>query len=137
MTVCRGIKGATTVERNTGEAILAATTELLGRMVELNAIDPDDVASALFSTTTDLNAEFPAVAARRMGWTEVPLSCVYEMDVPGSLRLCLRILLHVNTDKTAREIVHVYLRGARVLRPDLAQRLDAVVPQTAAAVPEG
>src|SRR6185437_5405345 len=106
-------------------------------MVELNAIDSDDVASALFSTTTDLNAEFPAVAARRMGWTEVTLSCVYEMDVPGSLRLCLRILLHVNTEKSAREIVHVYLRGARALRPDLAQRLDTVAPPSAAALPEG
>jgi chorismate mutase len=137
VTVCRGIKGATTVERNTRDAILAATNELLGRMVELNAIDSDDVASALFSTTTDLNAEFPAVAARRMGWTEVPLSCVYEMDVPGSLRLCLRILLHVNTEKSAREIVHVYLRGARALRPDLAQRLDTVAPPSAAVLPEG
>ena len=124
MTVCRGIKGATTIERNTREAILEGTAELLQLMIEHNQIDPDDVASALFTTTTDLNAEFPAVAARRMGWTEVPLCCAHEMDVPGSLRMCLRILLHVNTDKRPQEIVHVYIRGARVLRPDLVARLS-------------
>ncbi len=122
MTVCRGVKGATTIERNGREEILAATTELLQVMIQHNSIDPDDVASALFTTTTDLNAEFPAVAARRMGWTEVPLVCAHELDVPGSLRMCLRILLHVNTQKTAREIVHVYIHGARVLRPDLVAR---------------
>lgn len=137
MTVCRGVKGATTVERNTRDAILSATDELLGLMVEHNDIDPDDVASALFSTTTDLNAEFPAVAARRMGWTEVPLSCVHELDVPGSLRLCLRILLHVNTERSAREITHVYLRGARALRPDLVARLADNEPPRRATVPEG
>jgi chorismate mutase len=122
VTVCRGIKGATTIERNTREDILAATTELLGLLVEHNGIHPDDVASALFTTTTDLNAEFPAVAARRMGWTEVPLSCMHELDVPGSLPMCLRILLHVNTDKKASEIVHVYIHGAKVLRPDIVAR---------------
>ncbi len=122
MTVCRGIKGATTVERNGREEILAATAELLQLMVEHNAIDSDDIASALFTTTADLNAEFPAVAARHLGWTEVPLCCAHELDVPGSLRMCLRILLHVNTDKSAREINHVYIRGARVLRPDLVAR---------------
>ena len=124
MTVCRSIKGATTVERNTREDILAATTELLQLMVEHNDIDPDDVASALFTTTADLNAEFPAVAARRIGWTEVPLCCAHELDVPGSLRMCLRILLHINTDKAARDIVHIYHRGAKVLRPDLVERLS-------------
>jgi chorismate mutase len=124
VTVCRGIKGATTVERNTRDDILAATTELLQLMIEQNGIEPDDVASALFTLTADLNAEFPAVAARRMGWTEVPLTCMHELDVPGSLRQCLRILLHVNTDKKASEIVHVYLRGARVLRPDLVARFS-------------
>ncbi len=124
MTVCRGIKGATTVERNTRDEILAATTELLQLMIERNGIDPDDVASALFTTTTDLNAEFPAVAARRMGWTEVPLVCAHELDVPGSLGMCLRILLHVNTEKSAREINHVYIRGARVLRPDIVARFS-------------
>lgn len=124
MTVCRGIKGATTVERNTREEILAATAELLALMVEQNGIDPDDVASALFTTTMDLNAEFPAVAARRMAWTEVALCCAHELDVPGSLPMCLRILLHVNTEKPASEIVHVYIRGAKVLRPDLVARFQ-------------
>lgn len=124
MTVCRGIKGATTVERNARDEILAATTELLQLMIERNGIDPDDVASALFTTTTDLNAEFPAVAARRMGWTEVPLVCAHELDVPGSLGMCLRILLHVNTERSAREIAHVYIRGARVLRPDIVARFS-------------
>jgi chorismate mutase len=123
VTVCRGIKGATTVERNSREDILNATIELLQRMVDLNQFTPDDVASALFTTTTDLNAEFPAVAARQMGWTDVPLCCAHELDVPGSLRMCLRILLHVNTDKRAQEINHVYIRGAQVLRPDLVSRL--------------
>ncbi len=123
MTVCRGIKGATTVERNTREAILEATKELLTSMIELNGIEPDDVASAIFTLSSDLNAEFPAVAARQMGWTEVPLSCMQELDVPGSLRSCLRILLHVNTDTGAAEITHVYTKGARVLRPDLVARL--------------
>jgi chorismate mutase len=123
VTVCRGIKGATTLEKNTRDEILEATKALLTLMIEHNSIDPDDVASALFTVTSDLNAEFPALAARQMGWTEVPLSCMHELDVPGSLRMCLRILLHVNTDRRANEIVHVYTKGARVLRPDLVARL--------------
>jgi chorismate mutase len=90
-------------------------------MVELNELDVDDVASAFFSTSPDLNAEFPAVAARlSLGWDHTALSCMHEMNVPGSLPMCVRILLHVNTNKRADEVVHVYLRGARVLRPDLA-----------------
>jgi len=116
--LCRGIRGATTVEANSREAILEATGELLAAMVTANDIKPEDVASAFFTTTPDLNAEFPALAARRLGWNDVPLLCGHEMTVPGSLPMCLRILLHVNTDKTADQIVHVYLRGARVLRPD-------------------
>lgn len=115
----RGIRGATTVERNTREAILEATTELLNEMVKANDIHPDDVASAIFTTSPDLNAEFPAVAARNCGWTHVALLCGHEMAVPGSLPMCLRILLHVNTERSAGEIVHVYLRGAKVLRPDI------------------
>jgi chorismate mutase len=116
--LCRGIRGATTVEANSREAILEATAELLAAMVKANGIKPEDVASAFFTTTPDLNAEFPALAARRLGWNDVPLLCGHEMAVPGSLPMCLRILLHVNTDKTADQIVHVYLRGARALRPD-------------------
>jgi chorismate mutase len=116
--LCRGIRGATTVDSNTPEAILNATAELLTAMVKANSIRPEDVASAIFTTTPDLNAEFPALAARRLGWNDVALLCGHEMAVPGSLAMCLRILLHVNTDKRADQIVHVYLRGAQALRPD-------------------
>ena len=116
----RGIRGATTVESNTRDAILEAAGELLGEIIRVNAIDKDDVASAYFSTTTDLNAEFPAVVARRdFGWTNIALMCGHEMDVPGSLRMCLRIMLHVNTETPQSKVRHVYLRGAAVLRPDL------------------
>lgn len=116
----RGIRGATTVEANTREAILDATRELLTEIVRLNAIETEAVASAYFTTTTDLDAEFPAVVARReFGWTNVALMCGHEMDVPGSLRMCLRIMLHVNTEQAQDEVCHVYQRGAAVLRPDL------------------
>jgi chorismate mutase len=118
---CRGIRGATTVTANTREAILDATRELLAELVRANDIRAEDVASAYFTTTSELNAEFPAVAARNgLGWTNVALMCGHEMDVPGSLRMCLRILLHVNTERAQAEVCHVYLRGAAVLRPDLA-----------------
>ncbi len=116
---CRGIRGATTVEANNREAILDATSELLTALVEANGIQPDDVASAFFTTTPDLNAEFPAVAARSLGWSNVALMCGHEMAVPGSLPMCLRIMLHVNTTRTQNEIQHIYLRGAQALRPDL------------------
>jgi len=115
---CRGIRGATTVDENVPAAILEATTELLAELVRANSLDVEDIASAVFSTTTDLDAEFPAVAANTMGWTNVALMCGHEMQVPGSLQRCLRVLLHVNTEKSQHEIVHVYLRGAKVLRPD-------------------
>ncbi len=116
----RGIRGAITVESNTRDAILDATRELLGEMIRANDVHAEDVASAWFTLTSDLNAEFPAVVARQhFGWTNVALECLQEMDVPGSLRLCLRILLHLNTERTQDQICHVYLRGAAVLRPDL------------------
>ena len=115
----RGVRGATTVEANTVEAISEATRELLGAMLKANEIDVEYVASAFFTTTVDLNAEFPALAARDVVGTKVALMCGHEMNKPGGLPMCLRILLHVNTDKKAREIKHIYLRGARVLRPDL------------------
>jgi chorismate mutase len=118
----RGIRGATTVERNEREAILEATAELLQHMIQANDIDQDDVASAWFTTTPDLNADFPAIAARRsLGWTHVALMDAHHMDVPGALPMCLRALLLVNTSRRQDEIVHVYLRGARVLRPDLSR----------------
>lgn len=116
----RGIRGATTVASNTKDAILEATHELLSAIIEANGLREDDVASVFFTTTPDLNAEFPAVAARQMGWSHVALMCAHEMPVPGSLSMCLRILVHANTSKAQSEMQFVYLRGARVLRPDLA-----------------
>lgn len=114
----RGIRGATTVETNSPDAILEATTELLAEMMQANDLKVDDLASVFFTTTHDLNAEFPAVAARRLGWHDIALMCGHEMDVPGSLAMCLRILLHANTEREPHQLVHVYLRGAKVLRPD-------------------
>ncbi|MBI2760858.1 MAG: chorismate mutase [Chloroflexi bacterium] len=116
----RGIRGATTVDRNERGAILEATRELLEHMVQANDILPEDVATAWFTTTPDLNADFPAIAARReLGWTHVALMDAHHMDVPGALPMCLRIMLLVNTTRRQDEIAHIYLRGARVLRPDL------------------
>lgn len=118
MVVCRGVRGATTVDRDDREAVLKATRELLGLMVRLNGINPIDVASAIFTTTPDVISVFPATAARQLGWLDVPLMCAHEMQVPGSLERCVRILLHWNTDKPQDEIQHVYLHDARTLRPD-------------------
>lgn len=122
---CRGVRGATTVERDTAEDILEATRELLVEVIARNEIEAEAVASAIFTTTPDLHAEFPAVAARQLGWTDVPLLCGHEMTRPGALTQCIRVLLHLNTTKTAAEIQHVYLRGAVALRPDLAARRTA------------
>ncbi|MDP6605345.1 MAG: chorismate mutase [Dehalococcoidia bacterium] len=116
----RGIRGATTVTANTRDDILDAARELLDEIVTRNEVDRDNVASIIFSTTTDLDAEFPAVAARDAGFTHVALECLHEMNVPGSLPRCLRILMHVNSDRSQNEISHVYLRDAGALRPDLA-----------------
>ncbi len=127
---CRGIRGATSVEANSPDAILAATTELLAEMMRANDLRIDNIASAFFTTTLDLNAEFPAVAARQLGWHNVALLCAHEMDVPGSLPMCLRILLHVNTEKEPQELVHVYLRGAKVLRPDQGHERDEMMEAT-------
>lgn len=119
---CRGIRGATTVAENTREAILDATRELLQALIDANDLQENDIASVIFTTTPDLNAEFPAVAARQIGWTSTALLCGHEMDVPGSLQRCLRILIHWNTTCQTNEIVHVYLREARSLRPEHAQK---------------
>ena len=121
MTV-RGIRGATTVGEDTPEAILDATEELVKEIVAANGIRSEDVASALFTVTPDLRAEFPAAAARRMGWTMVPLLNFTEIGVPGRLERCIRVLLHVNTERAQNEMIHVYLRDAVSLRPDLASR---------------
>jgi chorismate mutase len=118
---CRGIRGATTVARNDREEILTATRQLLALMIRRNGIDPKDVASALFSTTRDIDAEFPALAARQLGWLDVPLLCGHEMTVPGSLPMCIRVMVHWNTDKPQNEIEHVYIRDANRLRPDLSK----------------
>ena len=120
---CRGIRGATTVERNEREEILSATTELLQLIIHQNDLQIEDIASAIFSLTEDLDAEFPAVAARMLGWTEVPLLCTREIPVPGSLPMCIRVLLHVNTTRSLAEIQHVYIRGATNLRPTFAVQL--------------
>ncbi|MFN3974859.1 MAG: chorismate mutase [Dehalococcoidia bacterium] len=114
--VCRGVRGATTASANTREAILEATKELLHALVTANSLDTQDIAMALFTTTRDLNAEFPAVAARQMGWESVPLMCTHEMEVPDGLPRCIRVLLLVNTDKAQEEIRHIYLREAVNLR---------------------
>ena len=119
---CRGIRGATTVEHNDREEILAATTELLQLLIRRNDLHAEDVASAIFTVTEDLDAEFPALAARSLGWTEVALICTREIPVPGSLEKCIRILLHVNTTRSAAEIQHVYIRGAVNLRPTLNEK---------------
>ncbi|MBS1251154.1 MAG: Chorismate mutase AroH [Anaerolineales bacterium] len=116
--MCRGVRGATVIEENTREAILAGTRELLQRMIDVNGIDSDDVASAIFTTTRDLNAEFPAVAARQLGWCNQALLCSHEMAIPGALDSVVRILVHWNTTKNAKEIRHIYLNGAETLRPD-------------------
>lgn len=113
----RGIRGATTVARNDRDEILAATTELLKVMVQLNGLRPEDVAHVWFTVTPDLDAEFPAFAARELGWTEVPLMCGREIPVPGALPLCIRALISWNTSKGQREIKHVFLHGAKELRP--------------------
>jgi chorismate mutase len=115
----RGIRGAVTVERDDADLMLDATERLLRAIVTENDIDKDAIASALFTVTPDLHAQFPAAAARRIGWTQVPLLNFTEIAVTGSLALCIRVLLHVNTEKSQDDIVHVYLDGARVLRPDL------------------
>lgn len=112
----RGIRGATTADGNTREAILEATTELLERLTEANELETDDIAAAMFTTTVDLNAEFPALAARKMGWGYVALLDSHEMRVPDALTQCIRVLILVNTDKAPQELTNVYLRGATNLR---------------------
>lgn len=119
MSAVRGVRGAITVERDDATLLLDATERLLRQIVAENDIRSEDVASALFTLTPDLCSQFPAVAARRMGWTRVPLLNFTEIAVPDGLPRVIRVLLHVNTDKRQDQIVHVYLDGARVLRPDL------------------
>jgi len=120
-TKCRGIRGATTADENTPDAILSATEELLERLIVENNLHSMDIAAMIFSATPDINAAFPAKAARNIGWHEVAAFGTQEIDVPGALPLCIRILILANTDRNQAEIKHVYLRGAIVLRPDRAR----------------
>ena len=113
----RGIRGATTVERNDREAILKGTRELLDVLVRLNGLRAEDVGYVWFTVTPDLDAEFPAFAARELGWTDVPLMCGQEIGVPGALGKCIRVLVSWNTAKSQREVRHAFLHGARSLRP--------------------
>lgn len=114
--VCRGVRGATIAADNTADAIRDAIRELVCHMVDDNAIDPDDLASAMFTTTPDLNASFPAEAIRHMGWEYVPMLGAVEMAKPGAPGRCIRVLLLWNTARGPRDIRHVYLRGTEVLR---------------------
>jgi len=115
----RGIRGATTVDSNTREEIISKTKELLESILEKNEILIKDIASVIFSVTDDIDAEFPAVASRALGWIYTPLFCNREIPVEGSLKGCIRVLFHVNSDKEQEEMVHVYLHKAKNLRPDL------------------
>lgn len=114
---CRGIRGAITVSANNKESIIAATKELLKEMVQANSIKIDDIAAIFFTTTPDLNAEFPAAATRELGWPQhLALLCGHEMNIPNDLPHCLRILMLVNTEKSPDEIRHVYLGEAKRLK---------------------
>jgi chorismate mutase len=124
----RGVRGATTATANTSEAICSATQELLSRLIDANEIPIEEIASAFFTVTDDLDAEYPALAAREMGWSYVPLLCAREMPVLDSLARCIRVLLHVNTEKTQQQICHVYLGKAVILRPAFAGEARASDP---------
>ena len=113
---CRGIRGATTVDDNTREDTLAAAKELLKEMIQANGVQEEEIACIFFTTTPDINRAFPAAAARELGLSQAPMLCGHEMNVPGSLPMCLRVLLLFNTEKGAEEIVHIYIKGARELR---------------------
>jgi len=117
----RGIRGAIRAEANTKESIFEATRTLLAKIIEANEIELDDIASIFFTATVDLNADYPAYAARDLGWTSVPLLCAREMDVPGGMSRVIRVLLHVNTAKSQTQIQHQYLGDTSRLRPDLTE----------------
>lgn len=123
MTAVRGLRGATTADSNTRDAILEATRELLRELVEANDVSADDIAAVTFSTTRDLDAEFPAVAARvDLGWTDVAMMCGHEMNVPGGQERCIRVMILVNTDKQPHELKRIYLREAANLRARSGKR---------------
>jgi chorismate mutase len=117
----RAIRGAIQVEANERDAILAGVTELVTEVMERNDLTTEDVISVIFTATPDLTAEFPALAARKLGFHDVPLICASEIDVPGALPRVVRLMAHVDTDRPRQDIQHVYLRGAVALRVDIAQ----------------
>ena len=117
---CRGLRGATTATDNSAAAILAATRELLERLVARNALDVGDIASAFFTVSDDLDAAYPALAARELGWSEVALLCSREIPVPKSVARCIRVLLHINTTRGQGDLRHIYLHEAASLRPGFA-----------------
>lgn len=121
MSAVRGIRGAITVERNDAREVVAATAELLRALRDLNGLAPEDIGYVWFTVTPDLDAAFPADAARRdLGWVEVPLICGREIPVPGALARCIRVLVVWNTTKTQGEVRHAFMREARTLRPGWA-----------------
>ncbi|MDH2428518.1 chorismate mutase [Sphaerisporangium sp. TRM90804] len=117
----RAIRGAIQIDSNDREAILAGVTELVTEVMERNRLTTDEVISVIFTATPDLTAEFPALAARKLGFHDVPLICASEIDVPGALPRVVRLMAHVATDRPRQQIQHVYLRGAVALRVDIAQ----------------
>jgi len=123
----RGVRGAITAESNSPDAILKATEEVLRTMIMVNEIAEEEVASVLFTTTPDLTACYPAKAARNLGWRQVALMGFQEMQVPGGLEKCIRVLIHWNTKKSLAEIEHVFMRGAVALRPDLIKKSTRIV----------
>jgi len=118
----RGVRGATTAADNTPEAITESVMELMTELLRANDIEEEDIASVFFTSTPDLNAAFPAIGARRVGLGKVALLGMIEIDVPDAVKQCVRVLIHWNTEKSLDELVHVYLRGAVVLRPDFAAK---------------
>ena len=121
----RAVRGATTVERDEAELVIAATSELLHAIAERNALSPEDVVSAIFTVTPDITSEFPARAARELGWLDVPLLCALEIAATRGLERCIRVLLHVETDLGRDALRHVYLHDAAALRPDLSHDQEA------------
>lgn len=116
MQACRGIRGATTADANTDEAIYSATRDMLQELINLNGINQEQVVAAYFTVTSDLNAAFPAAAARQLGWNNVALMCSTEIPVPDSMGRCIRVMILYNTEKSQDDIVNVYLKGTDVLR---------------------
>ncbi|WP_432535844.1 chorismate mutase [Kineococcus arenarius] len=117
----RAVRGAVQVDVDEREVVLAATRELVTEVVRLNELSPDDFISILFTCTSDLTSEFPAVAARELGMGDVPLMCARELEVDGSMPRVIRLMAHVETPRARAEVRHVYLRGAQALRRDIAQ----------------